>query len=221
MRVTATLLVALVAGLAAAASAGAAASVAVNGTCFIEQEQIGTSGAGFTPGAQVAFAFDGVAAEFGSADLGGSIMQQLTAPQLDSGVLVHTFNLTATDQNNPANVGSVPVTVTRFGAAIHPAQARPGHRVKFSIRGMPPGKQVYLHYVLHRHLKLTVALGTPAGPCGTLTVKRRYFPLHRPAAGTWSLQFDQKKSYSSATRPAIRGRVLLFRSSSAAASMLR
>ena len=74
-----------------------------------------------------------MAAEFGSADLGGNITQQLTAPQLDSGVLVHTFNLTATDQNNPANVGSVPVTVTRFGAAIHPAQARPGHRVKFSI----------------------------------------------------------------------------------------
>ena len=61
----------------------------------------------------MAFAFDGVAAEFGSADLGGNITQQLTAPQLDSGVLVHTFDLTATGQNNPANVGSVPVAVTR------------------------------------------------------------------------------------------------------------
>ncbi len=86
---------------------------------------------------------------------------------------------------------------------------------------MPLGKEVYLHYVLHRRVRLTVALGMPTGPCGTLNVKRRYFPLHRPAAGTWSLQFDQRKSYSSATRPAIRGRVLLFRSSSAAASMLR
>jgi hypothetical protein len=220
VRGKAALMVALGAGLMATAPAGAA-SVAVNGTCFIEQEQIGASGAGFTPGAQVAFAFDGVAAEFGSASLTGSIFQQLTAPTLDDGLLVHTFNLTATDQNNPANVGSVPVIVTRFGAAIHPAQAPPGRRVKFAIRGMPPGKQVYLHYVLHGRVRLTVALGTPAGPCGTLNVKRRYFPIHRPAAGTWSLQFDQRKRYSSTTRPAIRGRVLLFHSASAAASMLR
>ena len=61
---------------------------------------------------------------------------------------------------------------------------------------MPPGSEVYLHYVLHRRVRLTIALGTPTGPCGTLNVKRRYFPLHRPAAGTWSLQFDQRKSYS-------------------------
>jgi hypothetical protein len=217
---TATVLAGLVTALCAA-SAASAASVSVNGTCFIEQEQITTSGAGFTPSGSVAFAFDGVTADFSPADASGSLFTTLTAPTLDSGVLVHTFNLVATDQTNPANVGSTQVTVTKFGAGIHPVDARPRRTVKFAIRGMPPRVTVYLHYVLHRRARATITLGRPAPPCGTLTVKRRYFPFHRPAAGTWTLQFDGKKHYSSATRPAIRGKVLLYHSSKAAASTLR
>jgi hypothetical protein len=216
---TAAVLAGLVTAFGAASAAGAA-SVSVKGTCFIEQEQIITSGAGFTPGGSVGYAFDGVTADFSPADASGNVFTTLTAPTLDADVLVHTFNLTATDQANPAIVGSVPVTVTKFGASIHPLSARPSHRVKFAIRGMPPGVTIYLHYVLHRRVKTTATLGKPAAPCGTLTVKRRYFPFDRPAAGTWTLQFDDKKHYSSATRPAIRGKVLLFHSSSAAASSL-
>lgn len=217
---TVTVLAGLVTAFAAAAPVGAA-TVSVKGACFIEQERITTSGAGFTPGGSVSYAFDGVTADFSPADAGGNVFTQLQAPTLDAGVLVHTFNLTATDQANPATVGGTPVTVTKFGASIHPSKARPSHRVKFAIRGMPPGVTVYLHYVLHRRVKTTATLGKPAAPCGTLIVKRRYFPFDKPGAGTWTLQFDDKKHYSSATRPAIRGKVLLFHSSSAAASTLR
>jgi hypothetical protein len=217
---TVAVLAGLVTAIGAAAPAGAA-TVSVQGACFIEQQQITTSGAGFTPGGSVSYAFDGVAADFSPADASGDVFTTIAAPTLDAGVLVHTFNLTATDQANPAIVGSLPVTVTKFGASIHPSKAKPSHRVKFAIRGMPPGVTIYLHYVLHRHVKTTATLGKPAAPCGTLTIKRRYFPFDKPAAGTWTLQFDGKKHYSSTTRPAIRGKVLLFHSFSAAASTLR
>ena len=143
MRRTAALLAGARGGRSRAAARRAAATVAVNGTCFIEQEQIGASGAGFTPrrpgGASPSTVWQPSSVP---RTWPGTSPQQLTAPQLDSGELEHTFNLTATDQNNLGNVGSVPGDRDPVRRRHPPARtARPGHRVKFSIRGMPPGKR--------------------------------------------------------------------------------
>jgi hypothetical protein len=194
----------------------------VNGTCFLDSDMLGVSGSGFTPGAAVSYAFDGVASASGSADTSGNIAQQIAAPVLPVDSVEHTYNLTGTDQSNLANVASTQVTVTKLTASLTPQRARPRRKIKFNVRGMPPGVTVYLHYIYRGRPMATVTLGKPKAPCGTLSVRRRFFPFDNPRVGIWIFQFDHKRSYSSHTRPAIRGKVQIYHSSSsAAASMLR
>jgi hypothetical protein len=214
--------VVLALGLVPAAPASAA-TIAVSAPCFLDTDPITVTGNGFTPGAAVNYAFDGVASASGAADAAGNVSQQIPAPVLPADTLEHTYTLTGTDQTNLANVGSTQVTVTQLTAGISPQEARPSRKIKFNVRGMPPGVQVYLHYVFHGRSRGTVSLGKPAAPCGTLSVRRRFFPFDHPSVGIWTFQFDNKKRYSSSSRPAIRGKVQIFRrfrSSSARASML-
>ncbi len=208
-------------GLLAAAPARAA-TLAVNAPCFLDTDLITVTGSGFTPGAPISYAFDGVTSTSGAADGSGNITQQIAAPVLPVGTASHVYNLTGTDQVNLANVGTTQVTVTQLTATLSPTRASPSHKVKFNVRGMPPGVQLYLHYVFHGRSKVDVALGKPKAPCGTLSVKRRFFPFRHPKLGIWTFQFDDQKRYSKNSRPAIRGKVQLYRTftSSATAAML-
>jgi hypothetical protein len=213
--------VAIAAGLAAAAPAGAA-SIAVNGACFLDSDTITISGSGFTPGAPITYAFDGVTQANGTADLSGNVAQQIPAPVLPIEAVVTTYNLTATDQTNLQNVGSTQVTVTKLTASLSPQKARPRRKVKFNIRGMPPAVTVFLHYVFRGRSRATVTLGRPDAPCGTLTKRRRFFPFDHPSVGIWTFQFDNNRRYSAKSRPAIRGKVQIYHafSSSAVAPIL-
>jgi hypothetical protein len=217
----AALTVAIAAGLAAAAPAGAA-SIAVNGACFLDSDTITISGSGFTPGAPITYAFDGVTQANGTADLSGNVAQQIPAPVLPIEAVVTTYNLTATDQTNLQNVGSTQVTVTKLTASLSPQKARPRRKVKFNIRGMPPAVTVFLHYVFRGRSRATVTLGRPDAPCGTLTKRRRFFPFDHPSVGIWTFQFDNNRRYSAKSRPAIRGKVQIYHafSSSAVAPIL-
>jgi hypothetical protein len=207
--------------LVAAAPAGAA-TIAVNGTCFLDSDAITVTGSGFTPGAAVNYAFDGVSSAAGSADTAGNVATQIAAPVLPVDSVEHTYNLTGTDQSNLTNVATAQVTITKLTASLSPERARPRRTIKFNVRGMPPSKTVFLHYVFRGRSRATVTLGRPNAPCGTLTRRRRFFPFSHPSVGIWIFQFDNHRRYSAGSRPAIRGRVQIFRSlsSSATASML-
>jgi hypothetical protein len=212
----------LAAAAATAAFGGAAdanaATIGVNGACFIEGGQITAAGNGFTPGGPVNYSFDGALSASGVADAAGNVSQPLTAPTLTGSTIQHTYSLAAQDQSNPANAATASVTVTKLTATLKPRRARPSKKVKFGIHGMPPGATVWLHYVFHGKSRATKKIGKPKAPCGTLTVRKRFFPMSRPKPGTWTFQFDNKKKYSAATRPAIRGQVLIFRTLRSAAS---
>jgi hypothetical protein len=207
----AALAAALLAGLAAAASAGAA-TIAVNGACFLDSDTITVSGSGFTPGAPVTYAFNGVTQANGNADQAGNVSQQIGAPVLPIDSVVTTYNLTATDQSNLANVGTAQVTITKLTASLSPEKnVRPQRKIKFNVRGMPPAVTVFLHYVFHGRSRATITLGRPDAPCGTLTKRRRFFPFDHPSVGVWIFQFDNSRRYSSKSRPAIRGKIQIYR----------
>ena len=128
---------ALVVGLAAAAPAGAA-TIALNGACFLESDTITVSGSGFTPGAPVNYAFDGVTQTTGDADAAGNVAQQVPAPVLPIPSVVSTYNVTATDQSNLQNVGTTQVTITKLTASLSPQKAPPRRRTG------PSGKKARL-----------------------------------------------------------------------------
>jgi hypothetical protein len=199
-------------GLAAlgGTSEAQASTLAVNAPCYLEQEPISAMGTGFTPSGPVNFSFDGQLASSGTADPAGNFTQQLTAPLLPGSTLQHTFSLAAQDQTNPALAATAAVTVTKLAATVKPQRAKPTRKVRFGIHGMPPGQPIYLHYVFHRKQRARVKLGTAKAPCGTLNVRKRFFPMRRPSIGTWTFQFDNKKRYSKSTLPRIRGPVTIF-----------
>jgi hypothetical protein len=187
-----------------------ATTLGVDAPCYLSGGPINASGTGFTPGGPVNYAFDGQLAASGTADPAGNIAQPLTAPILPPDTIQHNYSLAAEDQTNPGLAATTGVLVTRRAATVTPRRARPKSRVKFGIHGMPPGGPIWLHYVFHGKQRYRTRLGTARAPCGTLTVRMRFFPVNRPRVGTWTFQFDNKKRYSRSSQPRIRGPVRIF-----------
>jgi hypothetical protein len=202
----ATIGVALLGGAAQAQ----ASTLAVDATCYLSGSPISATGTGFTAGGPVNFSFDGQLSASGVADPAGNFTQPLTAPVLSGNTHQHAYSLAAQDQTNPALAATVPVNVTDRVATVTPHRARPKRKVKFGVHALNPGQPVYLHYVFHRRQRFVKRLGVARAPCGSLTVRRRFFPVNRPKFGTWTFQFDNRKKYSKRTQPQIRGPVQIF-----------
>jgi hypothetical protein len=200
-------------GLAAlgGVSEAQASTVAVNATCYLIGSPISASGTGFTPNGAVNFAFDGQLSSSGTADPAGNITAPLTAPLLPSGTHQHAFSLAAQDQTNPALSATTTVNVTDRIATVSPHRAKPSRKVKFGVYALNPNQPVWLHYVFHKKERARVRLGTAHGPCGSLSARKRFFPMRHPSFGTWTFQFDNSKRYSKRTQPQIRGPVTIFR----------
>ena len=151
-------------------------------------EPISITGSGFTPGAAVDLQLDGNAAGRTTAAGDGTIVAALNAPYQRTGE--RDFTLTAAEAGQPAV--TLTSRVTALTVTVRPRNARAGQRVTFTGRGFTaPDVPVYLHYALRGKNRRTVKLATPAGPCGTFRVRRRQFPMRRPAIGLWTFRFEQ------------------------------
>lgn len=186
----------LAALLATAAPAAAEPSLTPLKPCYVsavseEQESseaISLTGSGFTPGASVEITVDGNAAGRTTASSDGSLVYGLSSPLQRSGE--REFTVTATE------AGQVPATVVSRVAAlrvtVRPKKAKATQTVTFTGRGFTePGVPVYLHHMLRGRNRRTVKLAQPTGPCGTFTVRRKQFPMRRPASGIWTFRFEQ------------------------------
>ena len=194
-------------GVPAGASA---ATLAASKLCYLEGESAMLAGEGYTPGAPVTFAFDGVAAAQPTADGTGNVFAGFRAPDLGS-TPVRRYTVTATDQSNPANVGTTDVAVTKRLVSVSPSTGSPRRRVRFKARGFVPRRTLYAHYVLRGRERARTRLGRATGACGTLTKRARFFPQRQVDRGYWTIQFDQLRRFSRSTRPAYRARVRVYR----------
>ena len=189
-------LLAITALLGAAPAAAAEPTLAPLKPCYVsavseEQESseaISLRGSGFTPGAAVAISVDGNAAGRTTAGSDGAFVYGLNAPLQRSGE--REFTVTATED------GQVPATlvsrVTALSVTVRPKRAKATQTVTFSGRGFTePGVPVYLHHMLRGRNRKTIRLAQPQGPCGTFSVRRKQFPIKRPAIGTWTFRFEQ------------------------------
>ena len=193
-------LLAVPALLLAAAPAAAVPALTPLKPCYVSayseeqwsSEPISLTGSGFTPGASVDLSLDGNAAGRTTATSDGSLVAAMNAPFQRTGE--RDFSVTATE------AGQAPVTVasrvTALTVRVSPRRAKATQIVTFTGRGFTaPGVPVYLHYALRGEHRRTVKLAQPAGPCGTFTVRRRQFPMRRPASGTWTLRIEQDPRY--------------------------
>lgn len=74
-------------------------------------------------------------------------------------------------------------------------------RIRYTARGLPTGRTIYVHFRLRGRTLGRVALGKATGPCGIVSRRIKAVPVVR--AGTWNLQFDASRRYSRSTRPRV------------------
>jgi hypothetical protein len=200
---------AAVSGALAAPAAASAAQIAVDRPCYAEQQPMGISGTGFTPGAPVRLTFsDGRPAGQATADGAGNLVAGAVAPKISRSQA--TGAVTAVDQANPANLATIPVQVSKLKVTTSPTRARPHAKVTYSARGFTTGQTLYGHYLFGGKRRKDVRIGGLTAPCGTLKRRMSLLPVKRELFGTWTVQFDTSPTYSPKTVPAVRGQLSIF-----------
>jgi hypothetical protein len=203
MRATHLTAAALTALLLAAAAPAGAATIRADHRCYTEGDPIRVTGSGFTPRTPVAFRFDGDPFGTPMADAEGRIRARSEVPRVSG--RFRTVKITAVDGQDTSRRAETSVTVTKLLVTISPKSGPPDRMVTFRARGFPRAKSLYVHYINPRkRVVKTVRLGRTARPCGTTEARVRLIPFEKPRAGTWSLRFDTRQTYSGTTRPQVR-----------------
>lgn len=161
--------------------------------------------AGFTPGAALQVKVDARTLGTVHADAaggGGFTWNPPRAPGTrQGGEAAHTLTV-----EQGTSVATRRFYSTRFGADFSPSAGDPNRlRTRFTVYGMGARRTLYLHYIPpgSRRSTLNRPIGRLGGACGKLrSPAMRLFPF-RPTAGTWKLQFDTRRSYSSRAIPRV------------------
>ncbi len=206
-RIAVPALVAITA-LAAPVSASAA-TLSPGKPCFGDGDPIVLGGTGYTPGAAVTLAADG--RQFTgtlTSSATGTIAGRLLPSRLVVGRTQKSL-FTATDTANPANVGQVPVIRARLRVTVSPANASPRSVRRFRARGFTAGSTLYRHITRGKRVS-NGRMAKLRGACRETSVRKRLFRKNAKS-GTYRVQFDTKRKYSSKTRQRVRFRVRVYR----------
>ena len=223
MKLRLTLLTAV--AVALAASPAEAAVLTANKECYREadpRDPVVFTGGPFTPGGFVNVSRDGLPIGELRATARGIVSGILTRPPIIDPARERRFTLVATDQRNPALTGALTRLVFQLDVTVRPTGGRPAVRRRISARGFTGGGSLYAHVVRGRRAR-NVRIGRLAGPCGKLTARKRIFGT-RTRNGTYRVQFDASRGYSTTTYPKLAFRVrifTIFRRRSSAASTER
>lgn len=197
--------------VALAASPAEAAVLHANKQCYREadpRDPVVFAGGPFTPGGFVNVSRDGLPIGELQATAAGIVSGVLTRPPIIDPARQRPFTVVATDQRNPALTGSLTRLVSQLNVTVRPSGGRPAARRRISARGFTGGGRLYAHVVRGRRTRL-VDIGRLAGPCGTLTTRRRLF-RERQRRGTYRVQFDASRRYARSTYPQLAFRVRIF-----------
>lgn len=201
-------LLSLTATAFATAAPAQAASLLGDQACYQEAEPVNVVGTGFTPNGRVDFSRDNLAAGSLVADATGRVQGQIDAPAI-SPRRVRRFSLVATDAANPANVGSITPLATVFDVTVKPLGGNPARKRRITARGFTEGRTLYVH-VRRRGKGRNIRLGRLKRPCGTKKVRKRLF-RRGAKRGTYTVQFDTRRRYSSKAFPKATYRVTVFK----------
>jgi hypothetical protein len=183
---------------AALPSTAEAAAVELDRACYLQGARVGVSATGFAPRSTVTVRRGGTVIGTATADDVGGVQARFDAPQVPDGRRESNPVLELSDGTTRATTR---LPVTRFRASFSPSTGDPATMlVRFDVEGfglLDAQPDIYLHYVApNGRLRETVSLGRARGVCGHLRTPspRRLFPF-RARAGTWTLQFDTRKTY--------------------------
>ncbi len=204
----------LAAAAFAAPAVAQAATLGPNKACYGGGDKLVLFGGGYTPGGKVTFAANGaplsppVTAGASGTPQAGVIAGSLGVPFLTTST-TKTDVFSATDATNPALAASTPVKRSILRVIVKPQSASTYKTRRFSARGFTTGKTLYRHIVRGRRVSNS-RQGTLKTACHTLSFKRRLF-RKTAKTGTYRVQFDTTRKYSSKTVQRVRFRVRVYR----------
>jgi hypothetical protein len=205
------------AGVAAGpAAAGTVMTLPCNVSAGVERT-VPIRGAGFTPGQLVRLSYTSPrlsAPSFATAvqaDAAGNfVTTAFPAPFVSTRKTEQVFGLVAEDPVDPARNATTTFRQVRFGVSVVPSRTRPNRKVRYTARGFPVGRDVYIHYRFRGRTRRTVKLGTATSPCGKRSRRMRLLPTRR-RFGTWQVYIDQRPTYSRRTTPQASGEIFIRR----------
>ena len=209
------LAVASSAGCALALSASAEAATVTTLPCVPVLNEIGAktmplAGSGFTPGATVTVRTNNSIAPTPSflttatADAAGNFSTFTTPASFNPfSRQEQSFGLSATDGTNPAIAAVLAYKQTRVSYKTNPTTGRPGRSALHTVRGLPVGKNVYLHFRFQGQTKRNVKLGKAKAPCGKVSRRMPLLPT-RSRPGRWTVYADQASRYHKGTTPQLK-----------------
>jgi hypothetical protein len=219
-----TLTVSFVGGalaLAGTAGAASAARIGVDAGCYVVAGKFAPpmaySGSGFGPHDTVLVAStDGTVDTSAKADSAGTIKGHTMAPDPYFAVPgVKHIRLTATDQTptGATVTAHTTINVTVLGwehGSTKPAKGlRPlTETTNWSFSGFLPGKTIFGHYLFDGEQVALARFGRAQAPCGTLKVRAPLYPA-TPHHTSFTVQYDNRRTYSRHARPQIIGELKL------------
>jgi len=217
VRRLATTLTMAMAGTAAVAATAEAATISIAPVkpCYLSGELVTATGTGFTPGGQVGVGIDGTSLTGGPFVADGAGSLGLTVG-LGTMRAVKTHTLTATDATNPALTASASFLGTTNTVSVKPKRGPAGTPRRLKGYGFLAGPKVFMH-VRRRGYKSDKRIARAKAPCGTFKVRKTIVPAGA-RDGVYNVQFDAKRRYSKKTRPALRGKLTVYRTLSSTAA---
>lgn len=200
------------AAVALAAPAGAQAATfgpATAKPCYGTADQVPLVGNGYTPNGPIQIARDGSPIGNGVADPSGNIGGFASVPALPRPEQRSTY--TATDQTNPANVGtSPPILLSQLKVGITPEGGNPRRTRRIRTRGWTiRGTSVFAH-VRRGRFRRNFSVGKLKGACRTSSKRVRLFG-RRARPGVYRVQFDTFKRFKSKRAQRVPFRVTISR----------
>jgi len=179
------------------ASAFRAAPVTVRGTGWLPGDTVKLSGGQLSGTATV------------GAD--GTFVQTISGAVLGtSGPAQQPETLTATDEGNAAD--NTPATgqsadtnflVANLAFSVNPQEASFKRKVTFRFSGFLPGRAIYAHYVHRGRVAAVQSFGRTSGACGLLRKRELQYPGGKPRYDSYTVQFDDSRSYRRGALPRI------------------
>lgn len=201
----------LIAAAVPAANAQAA-TVTVNQPCQVATFGLTAILSGFTPNSTVQIQGDQIF-ETAVADATGSATIPFNAPLLGSiDPKSKQIILTAKD-NAPAPItASGKFRTTNFAFSTNGGQQSPKAKRTWAFAGLTPGKFIWGHFRYNGVTRANYRFGIAKSPCGELKVKAPGIPVKGNVnSGKWTVQIDQKKTYSRKTTPRLTGSTTVFK----------
>lgn len=193
----------------AAPAAAQAAEVTVNLPCQVASFGMTASLSGFTPNSKISLTGDTIF-ESVTADATGSATVDFTAPALGTfDPKSKQFVITASDASGVK--AFTKIRSTNFAFSTTGGTKSPKAKRSWKFSGLTPGKPIYGHFRFGGKTRANYRFGLASSPCGELTKLAPGIPVAgRVNTGKWTVQIDQKATYSAFTKPRLSGSTTVF-----------